>query len=211
MNWTTLSALVLFMGLTQSGQYKIERLLLIATNYSQVEKTIMLLKHPNTIITSVPCISPLQAEDLRRIPVSSNYGQRLHPILHEYKHHAGIDLPGNLGEWVYATAEGMVAKVGQAATIGKFIRLRHNYGFTTLYGHLSSIDVVESDSVHIGQAIGRVGSTGRSTGPHLHYGVTKNGVEQNPLPYCYLYLRWQKMLNRVGKKYIKRSGPNLTN
>jgi len=76
---------------------------------------------------------------------------------------------------------------------------------------LSSIDVAERDSVHIGQAIGRVGSTGRSTGPHLHYGVSKNGIEQNPLPYCYLYLRWQKMLIGEGKKYIKRSGPNLTN
>ena len=194
-----------------TSQTDIERLLNMAGNYRQVEQTILLLKRPNPIIDHVPCISPLRAEDFRHLRISSAYGTRLHPLLNEYKHHAGIDLPGNPGEWVYATAGGMVAKVGRTATIGKFIRLRHDYGFMTLYGHLSSIDVAERDSVHIGQAIGRVGSTGRSTGPHLHYGVSKNGIEQNPLPYCYLYLRWQKMLIGEGKKYIKRSGPNLTN
>lgn len=192
-------------------QTGIERLLNMAENYRQVEQTILLLKRPNPIIDHVPCISPLRAEDFRHLRISSAYGPRLHPLLNEYKHHAGVDLPGDLGEWVYATAEGKVAKVGQAATIGKFIRLRHDYGFMTLYGHLSSIDVTESESVHIGQVIGRVGSTGRSTGPHLHYGVSKNGIEQNPLPYCYLYLRWQKMLIGEGKKHIKESGPNLTN
>ncbi|MBV4325898.1 M23 family metallopeptidase [Alistipes finegoldii] len=200
MNWTTLSALVLFMGLTQSGQYKIERLLSIATNYSQVEKTIMLLKYPNTIITSVPCISPLQAEDLRRIPVSSRYGQRLHPILHEYKHHSGIDLPGQMSERVHSTANGLVIATGENRNIGKYVKIKHNFGFITLYGHLSKIKVCKADSIHIGQVIGLVGSTGRSTGPHLHYGITKNGKEQNPLPYCYLYLHWQNVLIREGKK-----------
>lgn len=192
MIWTPLSALVLLMGLTQLGQYKIGQLLSIATNYNQVEKTIMLLKRPNTIITSIPCISPLQAEDLRRIPVSSGYGQRLHPILHEYKHHSGIDLPGQMGERVYSTANGLVIATGESGNIGKYIKIKHAFGFTTLYGHLSKINVSKADSIHIGQVIGLIGDTGRCTGPHIHYGITKNGREQNPLPYCYLYLHWQK-------------------
>lgn len=187
----------------------LDRLLNMAEDYRQVEKTLLLLKLPNRVIEHVPCIPPLRAEDFRRLRISSAYGMRLHPLLNEYKHHAGVDLPGNPGERVYATADGTVAKVGRTATLGKFIRLHHDYGFTTLYGHLSSTDVTESDSVHIGQAIGRVGSTGRSTGPHLHYGISKNGIEQDPLPYCYLYLRWQNMLHREGKRLIgpRDSGP----
>lgn len=193
-------AIILLISLSEIGQLRIERLLSMATNYTQVEKTIMLLKYPNPIITSVPCISPLQAEDLRHIPISSSYGQRLHPILQEYRHHSGVDLPGQMGEPVHSVANGRVIATGEASTIGKFIKIKHAYGFTTLYGHLSRIDVNRMDSIHIGQEIGLVGSTGRSTGPHLHYGITKNGIEQNPLPYCYLYLRWQKMLIREGKK-----------
>lgn len=185
--------------LTPSGQAKIDKLLNMASNYQQVEKTIMLLMQPNKVITRIPCISPLQAEDLRHIPVSSAYGQRLHPILNEYKHHSGVDLPGILGERVYATADGTVAEVGENKVIGKFVKLTHAYGFTTVYGHLSQIKVTDNGTVHIGQVIGLVGNTGRSTGPHLHYGVKKNGKEQNPLPYCYLYLHWLKMLNCEGK------------
>ncbi len=177
-----------------------DRLLTLATSYRQVEKTIALLKPSVSVITCIPCISPLYPEDLRRISVSSYYGQRLHPLLHEYKHHSGIDLPGNMGEPVHATADGTIIETGETPTIGKFVRIRHAYGFTTLYGHLNEIHASQGDTVRIGRTIGRVGSTGRSTGPHLHYAVAKNGKEQNPLPYCYLYLNWQKMLNREGKK-----------
>lgn len=79
-------------------QTGIERLLNMAENYRQVEQTILLLKRPNPIIDHVPCISPLRAEDFRHLRISSAYGTRLHPLLNEYKHHAGIDLPGNPGE-----------------------------------------------------------------------------------------------------------------
>ena len=176
MNIVYLCIITLFAGLTPSGQAKIDKLLSMASNYQQVEKTIMLLMQPNKVITRIPCISPLQAEDLRHIPVSSAYGQRLHPILNEYKHHSGVDLPGILGERVYATADGTVAEVGENKVIGKFVKLTHAYGFTTVYGHLSQIKVTDNGTVHIGQVI-----------------------EQNPLPYCYLYLHWLKMLNCEGK------------
>lgn len=185
---------------TANRSGKIEQLLYLAQNYNQVEKSIMLLPGKNTIITKVPCISPLRAEDLRQIPVSSSYGARLHPILNEYKHHSGVDLPGKNGESVYATADGIVTEVGNDRLIGNYVRLQHAYGFTTLYGHLKSVCVSARDSIRIGHVIGYVGNTGRSTGPHLHYGIKKYGKEQNPLPYCYLYLRWQKMLIREGKK-----------
>ena len=88
MNIAYLCIIPLLAGLTPSGQAKIDKLLSMASNYQQVEKTVMLLMQPNKVITQIPCISPLQAEDLRHIPVSSAYGQRLHPILNEYKHQA---------------------------------------------------------------------------------------------------------------------------
>lgn len=74
MNIVYLCIISLLAGITPAGQAKIERLLSLASNYQQVEKTVMLLKQPNKVITQVPCISPLRAEDLRRIPVSSGYG-----------------------------------------------------------------------------------------------------------------------------------------
>lgn len=186
--------------IVHSNPVKVERLLCLATNYTQVEKSVMLLDQSCTTISRIPCISPLQAEDLRRIPVSSSYGNRLHPILNEYKHHSGVDLPGQTGENVYATADGVVVEVQYARNIGNYIKIKHSYGFITVYGHLHTMNVARGDSVKIGKIIGQVGSTGRSTGPHLHYGIKKYGTEQNPLPYCYLYLRWQKMLMSEGKK-----------
>lgn len=175
-----------------SLQDPIDGLLDLCRSYDHVEKTISLLKQSDTRLDQVPCISPLRAEDFRHLRVSSAYGTRLHPILNEYKHHSGVDLPGEMGEKVYATANGVVESTGQGRAIGKYIKIRHGYGFRSVYGHLSKILVVQHDSVRIGQVIGQVGSTGRSTGPHLHYGISKNGIEQDPLPYCYLYLRWQK-------------------
>lgn len=189
-----------FYGVAKPQSASIDRLLTLATSYEQVEKTITLLKPPTSVITQIPCISPLHPNDLCRIPVSSYYGRRLHPLLHEYKHHSGIDLPGDMGEPVHSAADGVIIETGETPTIGKFVRIRHAYGFTTLYGHLSKIEVMQGDTIRIGRIIGKVGSSGRSTGPHLHYAIRKNGKEQNPLPYCYLYLNWQKMSMREGKK-----------
>ena len=171
---------------------QVERLLDLATDYGQVERSVLLLHSHSPVITRVPCISPLRVEDLRHIPVSSAYGRRLHPILHEYKHHAGIDLAAELGEIVYATADGVVVAAGYDPLLGNYAKLEHDYGFSTVYGHLQSCAVVVGDTVRIGRVLGRAGSSGRSTGPHLHYGIRKYDKEQDPLPYCYLYLRWQE-------------------
>lgn len=170
---------------------QLANLLAMATNYRQVERCTNLIPY-SELIMDIPCISPLYADDFRHLYISSYYGQRLHPILNEYKHHSGIDLPGHTGDNVYATANGVVKKVNQDPTIGKFVRIRHKYGFDTIYGHLSAQKVQYGDSVRIGNVIGIVGSTGRSTGPHLHYGITKNNIQQDPLPYCYLYMKWIK-------------------
>ncbi len=194
-----LTAICMMCSLLAKGN-TLDTLLNIAENYHQVEKAVMLLKKPNPMIDRIPCIPPLRATNFQRIRVSSTYGIRLHPILNKYRHHSGIDMPGYYGEQVYATANGIVEYTGENGLIGKFIRLRHAYGFSTLYGHLSAIGVAIHDNVRIGQIIGYIGSTGRSTGPHLHYGISKNGREQDPLPYCYLYFRWQKMLKREGKR-----------
>lgn len=180
---------------------KVENLLEISASYNQVHKCLQLVKWESDIITRIPCISPLCAEDLLHLPVSSKYGERLHPILNEYKHHSGIDLPGEYGEKVYATANGVVlAATDTDSPIGTYMKIKHGYGYITTYGHLSKLKAQQGDRVKIGQTIGYVGSSGRSTGPHLHYGITKNGREQNPLPYCYLYLEWRRMLNSEGKK-----------
>lgn len=183
-------------GVSRPDSSKVERLLCLAECYEQVEKAILLLPWNSPIITRVPCISPLQVEDLRHIPVSSAYGRRLHPILHEYKHHAGVDLPAELGERVYATTDGVVIAAGYDSLLGNYTKLEHDYGFITVYGHLQACAVSVGDTVRIGRVIGYVGTTGRSTGPHLHYGIRKHGREQDPLPYCYLYLRWQEMQMR---------------
>lgn len=180
---------------------KVENLLEISANYNQVHKCLQLVRWESDIITRLPCISPLCTENLLHLPISSKYGSRLHPILNEYKHHSGIDLPGNYGDRVYATANGVVSNAAVTnSPIGTYVKIKHSYGYVTTYGHLSKLDTHQGDTVKIGQTIGFVGSTGRSTGPHLHYGIMKNGREQNPLPYCYLYLEWRKMLNSEGKK-----------
>lgn len=187
-------------GSTRTTLSKIEELLFIAQNYSEVERSVMLLQANNTIISQVPCISPLFADDFSRISISSMYGNRIHPILNEFKHHSGIDLRGSLGAPVHTTADGVVITTSRSNTLGIYIKIKHSFGFTTIYGHLNKLNINNGDSVRIGQVIGFVGNTGRSTGPHLHYGIKKYGIEQNPLPYCYLYFRWIKMLKSEEKK-----------
>lgn len=143
-------------------------------------------------LRDVPSILPFhvaadKATGLVRTRMSSKFGMRQHPVLGSLASHTGIDLPAPLGTPVYATADGFCRQIiNQPEGIGLAIYLTHGRGHQTLYGHLLSTWIKPGDFVYRGQVIGRVGASGMTTGPHLHYGVRYNGQVVDPLPYCFL-------------------------
>lgn len=146
-------------------------------------------------LRNVPAIPPLfiapssvdKKTGLTRTRMSSKFGIRQHPILGNLISHAGIDLPAPLGTLVYATADGVCQQIiDQPDGIGLAVYLLHNKGHQTLYGHLLSSRIKPGQAVVRGQVIGRVGLSGMTTGPHLHYGVRYHGQVVDPLPYCFL-------------------------
>ena len=112
--------------------------------------------------------------------VSSRFGLRVHPITGKTKNHTGIDIASNQGTAVYASDGGTVTLAGWNGGYGNCIMIDHGNGYVTLYGHLSSISVSVGQTVSQGATIGAVGSTGNSTGPHLHFEVLKNGTRIDP-------------------------------
>jgi murein DD-endopeptidase MepM/ murein hydrolase activator NlpD len=122
----------------------------------------------------------------REISVNSFYGTRKHPIHHVLKFHRGIDLQGVSGEQVIASGNGKVIEAGFREDIGNFIKIKHKYGFESIYGHLSKISVKKGQVVIKGQNIGKVGSTGKVTGPHLHYTLKKNETYLDPFDFLFM-------------------------
>ncbi len=112
--------------------------------------------------------------------MSSGYGMRRHPILGYNKMHKGVDFAAPTGTPIYAAGDGVVEKVGWVSGYGKYIRIRHNSSLKTAYAHMSKNKVKTGQRVKQGEVIAYVGSTGRSTGPHLHYEVHLNGRQVNP-------------------------------
>ena len=127
---------------------------------------------------SIPSYQPVE-----RLSFTSNFGVRSDPFRGTAAMHAGVDIPGPLGTPVYATADGIVARAERAGGYGNLIEVNHGKGIATRYGHLSKIIVHDSQRVKRGQLIGLMGSTGRSTGSHLHYEVRIDGSAVNPAPY----------------------------
>ena len=143
----------------------------------------------------IPAIQPVSNENLKRM--ASGFGMRFHPILKYRKFHEGMDFTAPVGTKIYATGEGSVYKVGRVKGFGKRIKIKHGFGYTTVYGHMHKIYVKKDQKVKRGDVIGEVGNTGLSTGPHLHYEVRKNGKALDPADYYFNDLnpaQYQKML-----------------
>ncbi len=129
-----------------------------------------------------PAIQPVSMKDLSHF--GSSFGIRFHPILKVMRPHEGIDLTAPRGTPIYATADGTVLQAGyRAGGFGKKILLDHGFGYHTLYGHCSEVLVAPGQQVKRGEVIGRVGSTGLSKSPHLHYEVHVNGRPVDPVNY----------------------------
>jgi murein DD-endopeptidase MepM/ murein hydrolase activator NlpD len=113
----------------------------------------------------------------------SGFGSRRHPILGYTKMHTGVDWAASLGTQIYASGNGTIEKVGWESGYGKYIRIRHNYGYETAYGHMTAFarGMEPGTKVRQGQLIGYVGSTGQSTGPHVHYEILINGRFVDPM------------------------------
>jgi len=130
------------------------------------------------LLRVTPSIWPTESDK-----ISSKYGTRRDPFTRKLAFHAGVDISGNTGDPVYATADGTVVSAGYDRSYGYNVIIRHDNGLSTRYAHLRKILVEEKQKVRQGEIIGRLGSTGKSTGPHLHYEIIKNGKTIDPMPY----------------------------
>lgn len=136
-------------------------------------------------LSHIPSIIPI---DLKDYTMSSGYGMRRDPIYGSAKFHAGLDFAAKSGTPVFATADGVVTVADRRSSYGNCIDIEHGYNYITRYAHLSSILVKEGEKVKRGQLIGKVGSTGKSTGSHLHYEVRFKDEPQNPVNYYFMDL-----------------------
>ena len=131
--------------------------------------------------------------------VTSKYGKRKHPVTKKWRFHHGIDLAGTWQENIKVSADGVVTFAGYHGSFGKVIRIRHNYGIRTTYGHLAKILVKKGQIVSEGQVIGKMGRTGRVAGAHLHYEISVDGKSRDPAIYFSI---GRKLLSRNSLKSV---------
>jgi murein DD-endopeptidase MepM/ murein hydrolase activator NlpD len=134
------------------------------------------LDHLSRTLAQVPYRTPVLGE----IELSSGFGVRTDPFLGRPAMHTGLDFRASTGDPVRATANGRVVSAGWAGGYGRMVEIDHGNGLSTRYGHMSRINVKVGQQIHIGQIVGEVGSTGRSTGPHLHYETRIDGEAVDP-------------------------------
>lgn len=152
-----------------------------STSFDEVYR---LAKNKEKMLASIPAIQPISNKSLKRI--ASGFGYRIHPIYKTWRMHTGIDFTAPIGTPIYATGDGVVERLKNKMTgYGKVVIINHGFGYESLYAHMSKIIVKPGEKVKRGQIIGYVGNTGRSTGPHVHYEIRKNGKPINPVHFFY--------------------------
>jgi murein DD-endopeptidase MepM/ murein hydrolase activator NlpD len=142
------------------------------------------IKNKEVLLACTPAIQPVSNKDLNRI--ASGFGYRIDPVYKTVKMHAGLDFAAPQGTPIYATANGTVTTGGNTGNgYGNHVVINHGYGYETLYGHMVRVKVHAGEKIKRGEIIGWVGSTGKSTGPHCHYEVHKNGQHVDPVYFFY--------------------------
>jgi murein DD-endopeptidase MepM/ murein hydrolase activator NlpD len=131
----------------------------------------------SAVMAATPSLLPIHGS------LSSSFGYRFHPLDGRYRLHAGVDIAADPGTPVHAPADGFVIFSGLKEGYGKVVVIDHGYGIRTLFAHNSKLFINSGVRVKRGEMISEVGSTGHSTGPHLHYEIRKNGVPINPLTF----------------------------
>ncbi len=150
-------------------------------SYDEVQD---MISNKTEMLASLPAIQPVSNKDLTRL--ASGYGYRIDPIYKVRKMHHGIDFTAPTGTDIYSTGNGTISIVKKSRRgYGNHVIIDHGYGYKTLYAHLSKIDVRRGQKIKRGDIIGAVGSTGKSTAPHLHYEVLKDGVKINPINFFF--------------------------
>ena len=143
-----------------------------------------LAKDKSKMLASIPAIQPVANNELTRL--ASGFGIRMHPILKVRKQHTGLDFSAPRGTPIYATGDGQVITVRtNFGGYGKEVEIDHGFGFVTKYAHMDSFNVKKGQKIKRGECIGYVGNSGRSTAPHLHYEIIKDGQKINPVHYFY--------------------------
>ena len=164
--------------LARSTEMEVDALLRLANfekeKYNEVYD---ILAEKKSILDHTPSILPARGYRTR------GFGMQPDPFTGYKRFHGGIDIGNKTGTPIYATADGVVQSVSVGSDLGKLITINHGYNYKTRYGHLSKIEVKRGQKVQRGDLIGLMGSTGYSTGPHLHYEVIKNGKQVNPLEF----------------------------
>ena len=172
-------------------------------SYDEVLKLAM---NKEKMLSSIPAVMPVSNKDLKR--TASGWGFRMDPVYKIRKFHYGMDFTAPIGTEVYSTGDGVVKSVKTMRSgYGRWIVVDHGFGHETLYGHLSQFNVKRGQKVKRGSVIGYVGNSGKSTGPHLHYEVHKNGKAVNPQYYYFKDLssqEYEKMIaisSNMGQSY----------
>lgn len=143
-----------------------------------------MVKNKEKLLAATPSIQPISNKNLNR--VASGFGYRIDPIYKDRRLHAGLDFTAPSGTPIYATADGVVRDAGfNTGGYGNRVVINHGFGYQTTYSHMYRIKARVGERVKRGEVIGYVGSTGKSTGPHCHYEVHRNGVPVDPIYYFY--------------------------
>ena len=167
----------------QQKMEKIKRQMIMQSK--SLDTIINLATEKEKMLASIPSIKPVRSDKLKRsVRLLSGFGRRIHPIYKVPKMHYGIDFTAPKGTPIQATGDGTVVRVENRGTgLGRHVIIDHGWGFQTIYGHMSRIDVKPGQKVKRGQKIGAVGSSGTSTAPHCHYEVHLRGQKVNPIHY----------------------------